>query len=81
MDSHTTLSVGVNTSAQLVYKHLVVPLPVMQKTHPHLLPDQYSKLLPRQHLRPKMRSMRNQHLQPHQSQQPNQVAMPKTSWP
>jgi hypothetical protein len=64
-----------------VYKHLVVPQPVMQKTHLHLLPSQYSKLLLQQHLRLKMRSMRNQHLQPHQSQQLNQVVMPKTSWP
>jgi hypothetical protein len=81
MDSHTTLNVGDNTSAQLVYKHLVVPLPVMQKTHLHLLPDQYSKLLPRQHLRPKMRLMKNQQPLPHQLQQLNPVAMPKTSWP
>ena len=67
MDSHTTLIVGANTSVLLVYKHLVVPQPVMQKTRQHLLPDQYSKLLPRQHLRLKMRLMRNQHLQRHQA--------------
>jgi hypothetical protein len=41
MDSHTTLNVGVNTSAQLAWLHLVAPLPVMLKTHQHLLPNQH----------------------------------------
>jgi hypothetical protein len=80
MDSHTTLNVGVNTSAQLAWLHLVAPLPVMLKTLQHLLPNQHSRL-PLQHLLPKIHLMKNQQPQPHQSQRPNQVAMLKTSWP
>jgi hypothetical protein len=81
MDNHTTLSVGVNTSALLAWQAPGGAAAGDAEDAPAPAAKPALKVATPALLRLKMHLMKSQHLQPHLSQQPSQVAMPKTSWP